>query len=97
MKTILKCFKIFFLTVNPEILNKMYQQVEKWKLAKIPGTEGLANLVVHLLLRSDGGCQVIRCLLNIMPPTKVDIHTAVKMTFSYCFWFFNYYFYFIDL
>ncbi|KAG8185764.1 hypothetical protein JTE90_000747 [Oedothorax gibbosus] len=68
----------FVKVVNPEILNKMYQQVEKWKLAKIPGTEGLANLVVHLLLRSDGGCQVIRCLLNIMPPAKVDIHPAIK-------------------
>ncbi|KFM71965.1 Integrator complex subunit 5, partial [Stegodyphus mimosarum] len=56
----------------------MYHQVEKWKLAKIPGTEGLANLVVHLLLRSDGGCQVIRCLLNIMPPSSMYIHVGIR-------------------
>ncbi|GFX69751.1 integrator complex subunit 5, partial [Trichonephila clavipes] len=68
----------FVKIVNPEILNKMYHQVEKWKLAKVPGTEGLTNLVVHLLLRSDGGCQVIRCLLNIMPPSGVDIHVGIK-------------------
>ncbi|GFQ95479.1 integrator complex subunit 5 [Trichonephila clavata] len=68
----------FVKIVNPEILNKMYHQVEKWKLAKVPGTEGLTNLVVHLLLRSDGGCQVIRCLLNIMPPSGVDIHIGIK-------------------
>lgn len=57
----------------------MHHQVEKWKLAKIPGTEGLVNLVVHLLLRSDGGCQVIRCLLNIMPPSNIDIHSGVNI------------------
>ncbi|XP_071036547.1 integrator complex subunit 5 [Parasteatoda tepidariorum] len=68
----------FVKVVNPEVLNKMYCQVEKWKSAKIPGTEGLASLVVHLLLRSDGGCQVIRCLLNIMPPSNVEIHAGIK-------------------
>ena len=68
-----------FLLVTPEILNKMHHQVERWKSAKIPGTEGLVNLVVHLLLRSDGGCQVIRCLLNIMPPSNIDIHSGVSM------------------
>lgn len=69
----------FNILVTPEILNKMHHQVEKWKLAKIPGTEGLVNLVVHLLLRSDGGCQVIRCLLNIMPPSNIDIHSGVNI------------------
>ncbi|XP_054715495.1 integrator complex subunit 5-like [Uloborus diversus] len=68
----------FVKVVTPEVLNKMYQQVEKWKLLKIPGTEGLANLVVHLLLRSDGGCQVIRCLLNIMPPSNINIHSGIR-------------------
>lgn len=68
----------FVKAVTPEILNKMHLQVEKWKLAKIPGTEGLVNLVVHLLLRSDGGCQVIRCLLNIMPPSSIDIHSGIR-------------------
>ncbi|GIY08211.1 integrator complex subunit 5 [Caerostris extrusa] len=68
----------FVKVVNTEVLNKMYHQVEKWKSSKIPGTEGLTNLVVHLLLRSDGGCQVIRCLLNIMPSSTVEIHAGIK-------------------
>lgn len=68
----------FVKVVTSEVLCTMASQVEKWRSAKIPGTDGMVRLVVHLLLRSDGGSQVIRRLLDIVSPETLGLLAVVR-------------------
>lgn len=55
----------FVTTLNADLLNQMCDQIPLWRTSIVPDLEGLASLVVHLVLRSDeGGAQVLQFLLT---------------------------------
>ncbi|XP_023226781.1 integrator complex subunit 5-like [Centruroides sculpturatus] len=68
----------FVTVVTPELLQKLSLQVNQWKSSQIPGTGGLIQLILHLLLKSNEGSKVIKCLLKIV--TTMDSSNPINKT-----------------
>lgn len=68
----------FVSVVTPELLQKLSLQVNQWKSSQIPGTGGLIQLILHLLLKSNEGSKVIKCLLKII--NSMDSNNPLNKT-----------------